>query len=730
MPSRVIAPIDEQWPMANGTFKISVRTFLVAALALLAWLVYRGFVSHHRSAPAAIAAAPAKVTPRWFQSNGGDNPASAENDTPFPSSQLILNAQWTTPRYYPNPKVQAADIIPVTWADDGYSYFMGDDGSVYGTLGTTVFARILGVPPTDNSIPAMDFELLAQDAFLYGCPKSVTPESCYSVGLTEVNGVFYAPTYDRGYPVVADHPPGHARMDYSLAPASRTSWVHGTADFPEVVGSGTVSFVEIGKGAASHDGCSGSAFPNGCIYAIVSQDGYQDPKDPNGIDQFIATKLYLARMAPGTAEHHYEEVTNPGNWQWFAGFDATNSPTWVNGNDPNLAHGIRSLSYPRHGRDGCGVDTANCQFWDQPAGNAGHLNYPHMAYDRELDRYLLTFADYYYRDFQPPTESGPMVQGGAELRVLEAPHPWGPWSFVARNPYFGSGNAYGPSFPVQWQGPLRPAGQDVWMIWAANFAGCGSPSLVPVDLCQGVYGMNLRRLHLTPAGTRGAIPRPWCDQDVGFASPGSTSFQEGTFKLTGNGSLARSPDAFGQYKDHLDHDAFHYVFQRLEGNGELAAALSKPGESIAGPGPEASAGLMVRESNYVVGQTKGQLEGRQLSTGDVFGKAARYAYLGVFQDGSVIFQWRDEGRVSRGQLQSRLCAAGCQLRIVRQDSQLSAFLSAAHEPWREVGNHDFSPVFSHSATFGMAATSDSVSTFPRYASYSGRFENVHLSQRP
>jgi hypothetical protein len=95
-------------------FKISIRTFLVAALALLAWRVYGGFVSHHPSAPAAIAAAPAKVTPLWFQSKGGDNPASAENDTPFPNGQLILTAQWTSPRYYPNPKVQAADIIPVT----------------------------------------------------------------------------------------------------------------------------------------------------------------------------------------------------------------------------------------------------------------------------------------------------------------------------------------------------------------------------------------------------------------------------------------------------------------------------------------------------------------------------------------------------------------------------------------------------------------------------------------
>jgi hypothetical protein len=654
-----------------------------------------------------------------------------ENDTPFPSSQFIVNAQWTTPRYYPNPQVQAADIIPVTWADDGYSYFMGDDGSVYGQKGTTVFARLEGVPPTDDSIPEIDFKLLARDAFRYGCPKSVTPESCYSVGLTAVNGVFYAPTYDRGYPVVADHPPGHARMDYSPTPVSQTSWVHGTFDFPEVVGSGTVSFVEVGKGAPAHNGCSGPVFPIGCIFAIVSQGGYQDPKDPNGIDQFIATKLYLARMAVGTAKHHYEEVTNPGNWQWFAGFDVMNHPAWVMGNDPKLAERIRSLSYPRNGRAGCGMDTLNCLFWDEPAGPGGHLNYPHMAYNRALDRYLLTFGDYYYRDFQPPTESGPMVQGGAELVVLEAPHPWGPWSFVARSPFLGSGNAYGPSLPVQWQGPRTPAGQDVWMIWAANFAHCGDPLLVPTDLCKGVYGMNLRRLHLTLTGTAGAIPRPWYDQDVGFASPGSASFREHTFEFTGNGNLALRPDAFGQYKDHLDHDSFHYVFQRLSGNGELEAYLRYATADTGGEnGREASAGLMVRESTYVIGQTKDQLQGRQLSAGDVFGEAARYGYLAVFQDGSVVFQWRDEGLVSRSQLQSRACSAGCSLKVVRMNNRISAFLSVSHGPWREVGSHDFSASFSRSATLGMVAANDSVSTFPQYARYSARFEAVRLHSSP
>ena len=668
------------------------------------------------------------ISPLWFQADGRDHPASVENDTPFPSSRFITGGQWTTPRYYPNPKVQAADIIPVTWARDGFSYAIGDDGSVYGQKGTTVLMRILGTPPSDKSIPAMNFKLLGHDIFPYGCPKSVSEKSCYSVGLTVVDHVFYAPTYDGGYPVVGDNYKGHARMDYSLAPPSQSSWIHGNVDFPKVVGSGTVSFVEIGKGLASQDGCSISHFPNGCIYAIVSQGGYQDPKDPNGIDQFIAKYLYLARTGPGTEEHHYEEVINPLNWEWFAGFDRSGQPTWVAANHPQLAAKIRSLSYPQEGQAGCGVDAEQCLFWNQPGARAGHVNYPHMAYDAALQRYLLTFTDYYYRDVQPPSEKGPMVQGGSELIVLEAPHPWGPWSFVLRTPYLGSGNAYGPSVPVQWQGERTDAGQDLWMIWAANFSGCGKPLLVPANLCQGVYGMNLQKLHLTTADSAGAVVAPWMSQEVGFASPGSATLLRGTFLVKGNGNLASRPDPFNQYPDHLANDAFHFVFQRVNGNGQLEVKL-KGGEPRGGAGPNASGGIMVREAVYPIGETPDALRGKRLSDGDVFDEAARFVYLGVRRDGSAFLQWRDAGEVMRKSVQASNCASGCSLRIVREANQVRAFVSTGQAGWVEAGSQTFAKPLSREVSLGMVATSDSPNTFPEYATYSASFEGVRLMRK-
>jgi hypothetical protein len=669
---------------------------------------------------------------RWFQSSGEDYPASVENDTPFPNSELIVNAQWTTPRYYPSVDLEHADIIPVTWASDGFSYTAGDDGTVGPVKGTTVHARIVGTPPADNTVPSMDFQLLSHDPFSYGCPNSETPNSCYTIGFTNVDGVFFATTYDGGYtyPSVPGHKNGYARVDYSVGKIDQNSWVHGSVNFPKPVDSGIVSFVEIGRGEASHDGCPESEFPHGCIYAIALQDGYRT-NNPLDLDQFNANQVYLARMAAGTQEKHYQEVADPLRWQWFSGFDAQGLPTWIQGNSPRLGQAIRSISYPRNGKPGCAAGSdADCRFWNNSRGTVGHMNYPHMAYDAGLHRYFLTFADFYYRDYTPQTEHGPMVQGGAEGIVLEAPHPWGPWSFVMRSPYLGSGNGYSPSFPVQWMDQATSAGQDLWMVWAANWARCGNPLLVPADQCQGEYAMNLRRLQLTLATTPDAIRRPWYDQDVGFASPGKASVEAGTVTIGGNGSLPLSDDPlYEQYHDGLDHDAFHYVFQQVKGNGAIQAEIRVPDPAaVSGSGPEASAGLMIREASYAIGTTDDGLKGKVLSSGDVFSEDARYAYVGVRRDGALFLQYRDYSdqtlRTGRVKLVPDACAKGCTLRISRDGNMIHASYFAGEGKFEELGSYSFSKNFRDTATMGMAATSDSPSTFPQYDQYHAAFSGV------
>jgi hypothetical protein len=106
-----------------------------------------------------------------------------------------------------------------------------------------------------------------------------------------------------------------------------------------------------------------------------------------------------------------------------------------------------------------------------------------MTYDRPLHRYLLTFT-YSYRP-NPPA----VWNGGAELVILESPTPQGPFSFVARSREFGPSNGYGAGFPSQW---ISGNGQDLWLKWAANFAGCAKG----LD-CTGKYGFNLAKVHLS-----------------------------------------------------------------------------------------------------------------------------------------------------------------------------------------------------------------------------------------
>jgi hypothetical protein len=75
------------------------------------------------------------------------------------------------------------------------------------------------------------------------------------------------------------------------------------------------------------------------------------------------------------------------------------------------------------------------------------------------------------------------------LVILEAPTAAGPFSFVARSSSFGPSNGYGAGFPSQW---ISRDGHDLWLKWAANFAGCARG----LD-CSGKYGFNVAKLHLT-----------------------------------------------------------------------------------------------------------------------------------------------------------------------------------------------------------------------------------------
>ncbi|MBV9682347.1 MAG: hypothetical protein JO046_11195 [Solirubrobacterales bacterium] len=349
---------------------------------------------------------------------------------------MITGAQWLTGRYDP-PGNQWGDILPTVWSDDGSTYVLMDDGGVdvpkAGGFWRQSLAEITGGPPH------LQFRR-AGGAFppphtwgeIGGNPDNDDGPlgPYYSVGFAEAGGVFYA-TQQRNWNWAANGPfTGLVGIAYSTNHGN--TWSFPGKPFPAPLGN--LNFVD-GGGA-------GGAYPDGYMYAIGTER------------EFNASRIVLGRVQIGAAN-----VTDPAQWQWYAGSTTAaggaSGPQWTS-----------SLSA-----------AAPLFNW------ASHITYPQMAYDPGLHRYLLTFT-YSYSSKTPA-----VWKGGAQLVIAESANPWGPFSFVATSPNFGPSNGYGAGFPSQW---MSRDGRTLWLKWAANFAGCAKG----LD-CSGAYGFNLAQVRLT-----------------------------------------------------------------------------------------------------------------------------------------------------------------------------------------------------------------------------------------
>jgi len=366
---------------------------------------------------------------------------SSRNDTPFPGSKVIVGAAWTSGRYRP-PANQMGDILPTVWADDGYQYTIMDDGGTDVPKGKGLWrqsvARISGTPPHKVSFTHV------------GDPAKPPPHTFaqiradprvwqgplgpfYSSGLVEADHIFYA-TQQLNWNYNANGLfAGLQGIAYSKDKGQHWSTVN--KRFPAPLGN--LSWVIRGRGGM---------YADGYVYAIATER------------EFNASTLILGRSKPGVAN-----MTDPAHWQWASGWAQYHGQAFPQfSSSPTAA--IPLLSWK------------------------SHITYPQMAYDAPLRRYLLTFT--YSYGASPPA----IWRGGAELVVLEGPHPWGPFSFVAREPEFGPSNGYDPGFPLKW---ISSGGRDLWLKWAANFDGCAAH----LD-CSGGYGFNYRRMHLTLPGAK------------------------------------------------------------------------------------------------------------------------------------------------------------------------------------------------------------------------------------
>jgi hypothetical protein len=363
------------------------------------------------------------------------------DNTPFPRSALIVGAAWTSPGYGP-PSNQWGDILPTIWADDGDQYTIMDDGGTgtqAGQLWKQSVARITGTPPRIHFTHVGDPSSPAPHTYAQiNANHSLWSGPLgpyYSSGLVEADHVFFA-TQERDWSWGTNGPfAGLQGIAYSTNHGQ--TWSSVGRAFPAPLGN--LSWVIRGRGGN---------YVDGWVYAIATER------------EFNASRLMMGRSRPDVAD-----MTNPRKWQWVSGFETR--------------QGMPSPVYSSSLREAVPI-----------AQWASHVTYPQMSYDAPLHQYLLSFT--YSYGAAPPS----IWRSGSELVVLVAPHPWGPFSFVAREPYFGSSNGYGAGFPISW---ISRDGRTLWLKWAANFDGCSAHLK-----CSGGYGFNYRQLHLTLAGDRDA----------------------------------------------------------------------------------------------------------------------------------------------------------------------------------------------------------------------------------
>jgi hypothetical protein len=365
---------------------------------------------------------------------------STRDITPLPAGKVIVGASWTSQRYGP-PANQWGDILPTVWADDGDQYTMIDDGGadvpLSGGLWRQSVGKLTGQPPNIQlrhvGDPGKPPPHTLTQIHQNSSLWSGPLGPYYSSGLLAANHVFYA-TQQQNWNWNANGLFGGLQgIAYSFDRGRH--WQSAKQNFPAPLGN--LSWVIRGEGGY---------FQDGWVYAIATER------------EFNAGSMIMGRSRPAVAD-----LTNPATWQWVSGWTTQNGEQWPVYSS-SLSSAVPIIAW------------------------SSHITYPQMAYDSPIHRYLLTFTYSY--------ASGPpgIWRNGADLVVLEAPHPWGPFSFVAHESYFGPSNGYGAGFPPAW---ISRNGRDLWLKWAANFDGCAKG----LD-CSAGYGFNYRRIHLRLAGDK------------------------------------------------------------------------------------------------------------------------------------------------------------------------------------------------------------------------------------
>jgi len=176
-----------------------------------------------------------------------------------------------------------------------------------------------------------------------------------------------------------------------------------------------------------------------------------------------------------------------------------------------------------------------------------------------------------------------------------------------------------------------------------------------------------------PVMVGGPLPSPWSDQDIGaVGTQGRGSFLTGTFIERGSGA-----DIGGSA------DAFHYIYQPLNGDGKIIARIVTQYNSD----PSAKAGVMIRET---------------LTAG------SKYAAVVITPSTGISFQ----RRTATNGTTANTTATGSQivvpywLKLTRTGNSLATYYSSDGVTWTSAGSS--SVTMGSSVFIGLAVTSHSV----------------------
>ena len=207
------------------------------------------------------------------------------------------------------------------------------------------------------------------------------------------------------------------------------------------------------------------------------------------------------------------------------------------------------------------------------------------------------------------------------------------------------------SYQWQFNGVDLPGATDVTLTLKNLGAEQAGPYRMVVKNAQGTDTSHEANLGFFPA-SYGALPPPWKDGDIGApALAGSAGFNADIFQVKGSGN------------DIWDtRDAFHFVYQVLEGNGEIQMqVLSQTTSDV-----WAKAGAMIRESTAA---------------------DARHAMMAVTPGNGASFQFRaNTGGASQDTTPQNGIHAPYWVRLKRQGDLFTGYDSPDGAVWRQIGS--------------------------------------------